>query len=99
MSTSQKRAIENYRSRLGERGLVRFEVQGRSDDRELVRSVARRLAENGPAASRLRAIVRQTIDDAPPKKGGIVAALRRSPLVGADIDTRRARERGRKVTL
>lgn len=35
----------------------------------------------------------------PPKKGGILAALRRSPLVGADLDLTRSREAGRKVDL
>jgi hypothetical protein len=99
MGNSQKRAVQNYRSRLGERGLLRFEVLGRVTDRDLIRSVARRLAEEGPEASRLRAAVAQTIGDEPPKKGGILAALRRSPLVGADLDLTRAREEGRKVDL
>ena len=60
MGSSQKRAIQNYRSRLSERGLARFEVLGRDADRDLVRSLARRLAD-GPDASRLRAAVSQTI--------------------------------------
>ena len=75
MGSSQKRAIQNYRSRLGERGLARFEVLGRDADRALIRSLARRLAEDGPEASRLRAAVSQTIAGEPPKKGGILAAL------------------------
>ena len=99
MSISQKRAIQNYRSRLSARGLTRFEVLGRRDDRDLVRSIARRLAEKGPEASQLRAVVSQTITGAPPKKGGILAALRRSPLVGADLDLSRPREEGRKVEI
>lgn len=99
MSSSQKRAIQNYRSRLGERGLARFEVLGRDADRDLIRSVARRLAEDGPDAARLRAAVNQTIGGEPPKKGGILAALRRSPLVGADLDLARPREEGREVDL
>jgi len=32
-----------------------------------------------------------------PKKGGILAALRRSPLVGADLNLFRSRESGRKA--
>ena len=99
MGTSQKRAIQNYRTRLRERGLSRFEVLGRDADRELIRSLARRLAEDSPDASRLRATVSQTIAGEPPKKGGVLAALRRSPLVGADLDLIRAREEGRKVDL
>lgn len=97
MGSSQKRAIRNYRSRLSERGLARFEVLGRDTDRDLIRSLARRLAEDGPEASRLRAVVSQSIASEPPEKGGILAALRRSPLVGADLDLARPREAGRKV--
>jgi hypothetical protein len=99
MTSSQNRAIKNYRARLSARGLTRFEVLGRGDDRDLIRSLARRLAEQGPEASRLRAAVSQTITGAPPKKGRILAALRRSPLVGADLDLSRIREEGRKVEI
>ncbi|BCG97494.1 MULTISPECIES: hypothetical protein [unclassified Mesorhizobium] len=99
MSRSQKRAIQNYRSRLSERGLARFEVLGRDADRDLIRSLARRLAEDGPDASSLRAAVSQTIAGEPPKLGGILAALRRSPLVGADLDLSRPHEEGRKIDL
>jgi hypothetical protein len=99
VGSSQKRAIQNYRSRLSERGLTRFEVLGRDTDRDLIRSLARRLAEDGPDASRLRAAVSQTIAGEPPKKGGILAALRRSPLVGADLDLSRPREEGREVEI
>jgi hypothetical protein len=99
MSTSQKRAIKNYRHRLRKRGMARFEVLGLDTDRDLIRSVARRLAEGGPGAARLRAAVSQTIAGQPPRKGGILEALRRSPLVGADLDLTRSREEGRKVEL
>jgi hypothetical protein len=99
VGSSQKRAIQNYRSRLSERGLARFEVLGRDVDRDLIRSLARRLAEDGQDASRLRAAISQTIAGEPPKKGGILAALRRSPLVGSDLDLTRPREEGRKVHI
>jgi hypothetical protein len=49
-SASQKRALKNYRDRLCERGMARFEVLGRDADRDLIRSLARRLAEDGPDA-------------------------------------------------
>jgi len=45
--SSQQRAIINFRNRLAENGLVRFEVTGRDADRDLVRTVARRLAAGG----------------------------------------------------
>jgi hypothetical protein len=99
ISKAQLRAIQNYRSRLGERGLARFEVLGRDGDRDLIRSLARKLAEDTPEASELRATVSRSITGEPPRKGGILAALRRSPLVGADIDLTRPREEGRKVDL
>ena len=99
MTTSQKRAIKNYRHRLSKRGMARFEVLGLDTDRDLIRSLARRLAEGGPGAAKLRATVSQTITGQPPKKGGILEALRRSPLVGADLDLRRPRQEGRKVEL
>ncbi len=99
MSTSQTRAVRNYRSRLSKRGLARFEVLGRASDRDLIRSLARRLAEDSPEATRLRAIVGRTVAGEPPRRGGILAALRRSPLVGADFDLSRPREEGRNVEI
>jgi hypothetical protein len=99
LGSSQKRAIQNYRTRLSERGLSRFDVLGRDVDRDLIRSLARRLAEDGPEASRLRAAVKQTMAGEPPKKGSIVAALRRSPLVGADLDVTRSPGEGRNVDI
>jgi len=67
MGNSQKRAIQNYRSRLGKRGLARFEVLGRDADRDLIRSLARRLSEDTPEASELRAAVSKSIAGEPPK--------------------------------
>ncbi len=99
MSSSQKRAIQNYRARLNERGLARFEVLGLNADRDLIRALARRLAEDGPEAARLRAGISQTIAGEPPRKGGILAALRRSPLVGADLDLSRSHQQGRTVEI
>jgi hypothetical protein len=99
MGDSQKRAVQIYRARLGERGLVLFEVLGRETDRDLIRALARRLTEHSPAASRLRDALNETIADERPGRGSILAALRRSPLVDADLDVTRSREEGRKVEL
>ena len=98
-NTSQKRALRNYRSRLIKRGMARFEVLGLDADRDLIRALARRLAEDGPGVVRLRAIVCRAIAREPPRTGGILEVLRRSPLVGADIDLTRQRVTGRKVDL
>ena len=97
--TPQKRALKNYRNRLNERGMARFEVLALDADRELIRSLARCLAENGKDAMRIRAAVSRSIAGEAPKKGGILAALRRSPLVGADIEVTRERTHGREVDL
>jgi hypothetical protein len=98
-NTAQKRALRNYRTRLVKRGMARFEVLGLDADRELIRSLAKRLAADDPEALRIRAAVSQTIAGEPPKKGGILAALRRSPLVGADLNLTRSHDTGRKVDL
>lgn len=98
-NTAQKRALKNYRAKLTERGMARFEVLGLDADRDLIRSLARRLAEDDPDAARIRESVSRTIGGEPPKKGGILAALRRSPLVGANLNFARSLETGRKVDL
>jgi hypothetical protein len=97
--TAQKRALRNYRRRLTKRGMARFEVLGLDSDRDLIRSLAKRLAEDDPDTVQIRAAVSRTIAGEPPKKGGILAALRRSPLVGANLNLARSHETGRKVDL
>ncbi len=98
-NNAQTRAVKNYRNRLTSRGLARFEVVSRDSDRDLIRSLAKQLSEEGPEADRLRRIVKQSITGEPPQKGGILAALRRSPLVGVDLDLNRPREDGREIDL
>lgn len=98
-NAAQKKAIRNYRARLTQRGFTRFEVMALDSDRELIRTLARRLAEEGPEAEQIRSAVKTAVAGEPPKPGGILTALRRSPLVGADLDLSRPREEGRKVDL
>ena len=99
MGSARNRAVKNYRSRLSQQGLARFEVIGLHADRELIRKLARRLASGGPEAAQLRVAIGQAAGGEQPKKGGIFAALRRSPLVGADLDLTRPREEGREVEI
>ena len=73
-ATSQKRAVKSYRERLAQRGIGRFEVVGLDLDRDLIRSLARRLAENDPEASGIREKVKQSLGQPAPRKGGILAA-------------------------
>lgn len=100
MENSRRRAVRNYRTRMKRRGLARFEVLGRDTDRELIRSLARRLAENTAEATRLRALVGQAVVTETAKDaGGILAALRRSPAVGAGLDLARPRVEEREIDL
>ena len=96
---AQRRANKSYRSRLGRRGIARFEVMAPDSDRELIRALARTLTEGGPDAGQARTAIRQALSHRQTDTGGILAALRRSPMVGADIDLGRARETGRKIDL
>jgi transposase len=95
---AQKQAIKNYRRRLRKQGLARFEVLGRHTDRALIRSLAKKLAQDDPEANRLRAEVTRSVSGSA-GKGGILAALRRSPLVGSDLNTLRPVESGREIDL
>lgn len=97
--TSQKRALRTYRDRLSQRGMARFEVLGLGGDRELIRSMARRLAGDDPDAAKIRTTLTTALSGEPPKRGGILDALRRSPLVGADLDVAREVTHGRKLDL
>lgn len=99
MDTAQNRAVRNYRKRLNKQGMARFEVLGRKADRALIRALARHLAEDAPDSLHLRDTIAQTVVSKSPAKGGILAALRRSPLVGADLDISRARNDGRKIDI
>jgi hypothetical protein len=96
---SQIRALKNYRKRLAQRGLARFEVLGLDSDRDLIRSLAQRLAVNGAAESEIRSSIRRRIAEETPPKGGILKALRRSPMVGTDLDLSRPQIDARPVDL
>jgi hypothetical protein len=88
MNASQQRAISNHRRRLAERGMSRYEVRGLTQDKELVRKFAMRLAQHDEHAARLRAEVELKVSGEP-RRGGIYRALRRSPAVGADLELAR----------
>jgi hypothetical protein len=96
---AQKRALRNYRQRLSLQGLARFEVLGSDLDRDLIRSLAKRLARNDSEAARLRMELRRSLTDESPTRGGILAALRASPLMGVDLDLTREATTGRDIDL
>lgn len=98
-TSAQARAVGNYRKRLSKRGLMRFEVLGLKQDRELVRAFARRLAESDPEAAGIRDAVRTQIAPDTRKKGGILKMLRNSPLMGVELNLTRRRVQPRRVDL
>jgi hypothetical protein len=97
--TSQNGETERTRPRAQD-GVGRFEVVGLEADRELIRALAMRLVQDDPEASRIRLEVRRTVS-APltARKGGVLAALRRSPLVGAEVEMERPLDLGRPIDL
>jgi hypothetical protein len=98
-STAQARALKNYRKRLTKRGMARFEVLGLAADRDLVRTLAKRLAEDTPEAAEIRAILSKEVAPDSRKKGGILNMLRNSPLMGIELNVTRRRVNARKVDL
>ena len=103
-TTAQKRATRQYRERAASRGLARCEVLVRNEDRDLFRALARRLGEDGPQAAGLRATlvaaIEPALEPAQPLSGReIWEWLRRSPLVGADLNFERERCEPRFVDL
>ncbi|MDO5103688.1 MAG: hypothetical protein Q4D91_12465 [Lautropia sp.] len=99
MSIAQKQAVHHYRQRLVQQGLKRFEVIGRDGDQTLIRLLARKLAEDGPESHQIRHIIKQNLGQPPSTKGNILAALRASPMVGAELDLDRPIVEARKVEL
>ncbi len=103
-TTAQKRATQQYRERAASRGLTRCEVLVRSEDRDLIRALARCLGEDGPQAAGLRETIVSAIETKPQPTQAlsgreIWAALRRSPLVGADLNFEREHCEPRFVDL
>ncbi|HEY1933670.1 MAG TPA: hypothetical protein VGG99_16785 [Acetobacteraceae bacterium] len=82
-----------------ESGLVRFEVRGLDRDKPLVRRLAERLLHDDPEAQALRSDLANKLGTSVAERGGIYAALRRSPLVGAEFDLTRDVATDRDVSL
>lgn len=95
---AQRKAVSEHRRRRAREGIVRFELAAPSQDKELVRALARRLASAD--AEPFRVQLQRLIAAADPKTyGEIWRALRASPLVGSGLEFPRSKEFGRKVEL
>jgi hypothetical protein len=83
-----------------ERGLGRYEVRGLVGDKSLIRQIANRLAADDVTAQRMREALRREVGELDQEtRGGILRALRRSPLVGAELDLTREIINGRDVDI
>ena len=78
---------------------MRFEVVAREGDRELVRALAKKLAEGAPETAQIRAAFSGASEKYVPKKGGIIDELLRSPLTGSGVQFKRYRGPWRKVDV
>ncbi|MCU0881401.1 MAG: hypothetical protein MUF14_01905 [Hyphomonadaceae bacterium] len=99
MSIAQDRALAAYRDRLAKKGLKRFEVLARDSDRTLIKALARKLALDDAEAEATRSVLTSSIAVRDGTRGGILAALRRSPAVGSELDLTRPDEDDRAVSF
>jgi hypothetical protein len=97
MSPSQAKAVAKYRDRLANKGMARFEVLGRKADRMLIRDVARAIAENDEKNAAFREFAEKIVEENQPKRGSILAAFRRAPWVGAELDLTRSTDDARMI--
>lgn len=80
MQNSQRRAIQNYRARLTEKGLARFEILGRASDRDLIRTLVRRLLEDTLEASQLRATICKSLAGEGRRPGCVASVCWSAPI-------------------
>ena len=95
--SEQQEQAGNRNTHLTQRGFKPLELMAFETDRDLLLTLARRLSENGPGADQTRAAVKALVGERGPGTGEILASLRRSPLVGADLDLSRIHHTGRRV--
>jgi len=91
---AQRKAINNFRKRLKQRGMARLEVNVRRDDAALVRNVVRALS-SPEQEQRARDLLRQHFGSG--HREGLKALLAAAPLEGIDLG--RERDFGRDLDL
>ena len=95
-TNAQRKAVKEHRRRRSAAGIARFEVSAPAQDKELLRTLAKRLSQGG--AQQVRAELRKALSrESESEVGAIARALRASPLYGADIDFPREKAEMRKV--
>jgi len=93
---SQRRAVDNQRKRMRERGHERYEVTGPGHDKALVREFVMTLAAGGPKAERLREQTKQMIAPKISSGAELLRALQSGPRFPDDFDISREFTTGRE---
>jgi len=96
--SAKYRAVVKNRRALRARGMSRYEVRGLASDKDLLRAIAKQLANNDSIAQQLRSeLVQKVAPNQEPRN--VWEWLRSSPLVGVDWYIEREFEPGRKIDL
>lgn len=97
---SKQSRVGRHRARAAAAGSKRVEVTVPAVDAPLLKSIAGVLRTGGAKAERLRSSLESQLQGPAAQSGSeLVAFLRASPLVDAEIDTARDRDRGREITF
>jgi len=95
MTPVQKKAVDKYRRRQKERGIVRIEVNIPETDKPLLRDVAKGLRSGGETAEKIRAAMKSALN---PYAGmGLKELLENSPL--DELELERSKETWRDIEL
>jgi len=97
--SAQYRAVMKNRRTMRARGLARYEVRGAEKDRDLIRALAKTLANDDDTAKKVRSAIEQALTAQGMTGRDIVEWLRASPLVGVDWYAGRPFDPGRKIDL
>ena len=100
-SKKQSRArVARHRTKVAAEGSKRVEVTVPTRDANLVKAIAGALRSGGVDAKRIRDSLRPMLSAPKAKTGSeLVAFFRKSPLVGADLQTERDTSTGRSADL
>lgn len=81
-ASAQAKASLNYRKRLKEKGMQRFEVVGRVADKALLRAIATEIANDSEQAEKLR---RELVKAVNPANNSVLSVFDRPELRGLDL--------------
>ena len=96
MTSAQKKAVEDYRERQKEKGLVRVEVNVPNADRLLIKRVAESLRAGGEKATKTRSALSSILN---PYEGMNLKELLENAPPLDELDLERSKETARDIDL